>query len=57
MSALNSIQLIDAMNDQEETSIYEDDLVYELREDGGLNWFQRKIYVLNPKQVRKWKLI
>ena len=32
-----------------------DSLVYALREDGSLGQFQRKIHVLNPKQVRKFK--
>ena len=39
----------------EATSIYGDSLVYALREDGRLGRFQRKIHVLNPKQVRKFK--
>ena len=39
----------------EATSIYGDSLVYALREDGSLGRFQRKIHVLNPKQVRKFK--
>ena len=39
----------------EATSIYGDSLVYALREDGNLGRFQRKIHVLNPKQVRKFK--
>ena len=30
-------------------------LSYALREDGGLGRFQRKIHVLNPKQVKKFK--
>ena len=39
----------------EATSIYGDSLVYALREDGRLGRFQRKIHVLNPKQVKKFK--
>ena len=30
-------------------------MVYALREDGGLGRFHRKIHVLNPKQVKKFK--
>ena len=39
----------------EVASIYGDNLVYALREDGGLGRFRRKIHVLNPKQVKKFK--
>ena len=37
------------------TSIYGDSLFYALREDGKLGWYPRKIHVLNPKQVSKFK--
>ena len=39
----------------EATGIYGENLVYALREDGSLDRFQRKIHVLNPKQVNKFK--
>ena len=39
----------------EATSIYGDGLVYFLREDGSLASYNKKIYVLNPKQVKKFK--
>ncbi|MDR1631056.1 MAG: IS110 family transposase [Oscillospiraceae bacterium] len=39
----------------EATSIYGDNLVYALREDGRLGQFGRKIHILNPKQVKKFK--
>ncbi len=39
----------------EATSIYGDSLVYALREDGKLGRYPRKIHVLNPKQVNKFK--
>ena len=39
----------------EATSVYGDALVYALRADGRLGHFQRKIHVLNPKQVSKFK--
>lgn len=37
------------------TSVYGDNLVYFLREDASLASFDRKIHVLNPKQVKKFK--
>ena len=55
VSALGSMQLSDVVIGLEATSIYGDSLVYALREDGRLGQFQRKIHVLNPKQVRKFK--
>ncbi|QNK41989.1 IS110 family RNA-guided transposase [Caproicibacter fermentans] len=55
VSALTAMQLSDVMIGLEATSIYGDCLVYALREDGRLGRFQRKIHVLNPKQVRKFK--
>lgn len=55
VSALHSMQLNDVVIGLEATSIYGDSLVYALREDGSLGRFQRKIHVLNPKQVRKFK--
>ena len=54
-SALTAMRLSDVVIGLEATSIYGDSLVYALREDGSLGWFQRKIHVLNPKQVRKFK--
>ncbi len=39
----------------ESTSVYGDNLVYFLREDATLACFDRKIHVLNPKQVKKFK--
>ena len=55
VSALGSMRLSDVVIGLEATSIYGDSLVYTLREDGSLGRFQRKIHVLNPKQVRKFK--
>ena len=49
------MQLSDVVIGLEATSIYGDSLVYALREDGSLGRFQRKIHVLTPKQVRKFK--
>ena len=39
----------------EATSVYGDNLVYFLKEDASLASFHRKIHVLNPKQVNKFK--
>ena len=55
VSAMNSMSLTDVVIGMEATSIYGDHLVHSLREDGSLGCFQRKIHVLNPKQVRKFK--
>ncbi len=55
VSALDSMHLSDVVIGMEATSIYGDSLVYALREDGNLGRFRRKIHILNPKQVRKFK--
>ena len=55
VSALCTMQLRDVAIGLEATSIYGDSLVYALREDGSLGGFGRKIHVLNPKQVKKFK--
>jgi len=55
VSALDTMQLSDVVIGLEATSIYGDSLVYALREDGRLGRFHRKIHVLNPKQVKKFK--
>ena len=38
----------------ESTSVYGDNLVYFLREDATLSSFNKKIHVLNPRQVKKF---
>ena len=48
VSALSSMRLSDVVIGLEATSIYGNNLVYALREDGSLSRFQRKIHVLNP---------
>ena len=55
VSALEAMQLSDVVIGLEATSIYGDGLVCALREDGRLGQYQRKIHILNPKQVRKFK--
>ena len=39
----------------EATGVYGDNLMCFLREDGALSRFERKLHVLNPKQVNKFK--
>ena len=55
LSALTSYTLTDVIIGLEATSVYGDNLVCFLREDGSLVPYNRKIHVLNPKQVNKFK--
>lgn len=55
VSALREQGLNDVLLGLEATSVYGDNLVCFLREDGALAKFDRKIHVLNPKQVKKFK--
>ncbi len=55
LSALTSHSLDTVTIGLEATSVYGDNLVYFLREDAALVPFNRKIHVLNPKQVKKFK--
>ncbi len=41
--------------EMEPTSVYGDNLMYFLRETEMLFGFERKLYMLNPKQVKKFK--
>ena len=54
-STMNSLSLDTVLIGLEATSVYGDNLVYFLREDATLASFSRKVYVLNPKQVKKFK--
>ena len=54
-SALTAMQLSDVVIGMEATSVYGDNLMYFLREDGQLGQFNRKLHPLNPKQVKKFK--
>ena len=54
-SAMTSCSLDTVLIGLEATSVYGDNLVYFLREDGTLARFDKKIHVLNPKQVNKFK--
>lgn len=55
LSTIESKSLDTVLIGLEATSVYGDNLVYFLREDASLASFNRKIYVLNPKQVKKFK--
>ena len=56
LSAITSESLTDVVIGLESTSVYGDNLVCFLREDGSLAPYNKKIHVLNPKQVNKFKL-
>ncbi|GAA4293699.1 hypothetical protein GCM10023142_30050 [Anaerocolumna aminovalerica] len=55
LSALTSHSLDAVLIGLEATAVYGDNLVYFLRADATLVSFYRKIHVLNPKQVKKFK--
>ena len=54
LSALTLHSLDTVLIGLEATSVYGDNLVYFLREDATLVPFNKKIHVLNPKQVKKF---
>jgi len=55
VSALTEENLIHVVIGMEATSVYGDNLMCFLREDGALGQFERKLHILNPKQVSKFK--
>ena len=55
LSALDKHSLDEVVIGLESTSVYGENLVFFLREDGSLAAFPNKIHVLNPKQVKKFK--
>lgn len=55
VSAITSESLTDIIIALEATSIYGDSLVCFLREDGHLAPYNKKIHVLNPWQIKKFK--
>lgn len=55
VSALQKQKLSSVVIGMEATSVYGDNLACFLREDGALGQFEKKIFVLNPKQVNKFK--
>jgi len=54
-SALNTMQLSDVVIGMEATSVYGENLMCFLREDGRIGQFNRRLHLLNPKQVKKFK--
>ena len=54
-SALAQANLPSVSIGMESTSIYGDNLMYFLREDGRLGKYERKLHMLNPKQIRRFK--
>ncbi|MCD8008832.1 MAG: IS110 family transposase [Clostridiales bacterium] len=56
LNAMISESLTDVIIGLEATSVYGDNLVCFLREDGTLTPYNKKIHVLNPKQVANFKL-
>lgn len=55
VSAMTDTKLFELVIGMEATSVYGDNLMHFLREDGGIGQFDRKLHVLNPKQVKKFK--
>ena len=55
LSALDKYSLGEVVIGLESTSVYGENLVYFLREDGSLAAHENRIHVLNPKQVKKFK--
>ncbi|MDL2288146.1 IS110 family transposase [Oscillospiraceae bacterium OttesenSCG-928-F05] len=55
VSALEEQGLTAVCLGMEATSVYGDNLACFLREDSALGRFERKLHVLNPKQVKKFK--
>jgi len=55
VSALVEKNLTAVVIGMEATSVYGENLLCFLREDGALGQFDRKLHVLNPKQVKKFK--
>lgn len=55
VSAMTDTKLSELVIGMEATSVYGDNLMHFLREDGGIRQFDRKLHVLNPKQVKKFK--
>ena len=55
VSAMNSEALTDLIIGLEATSVYGEHITMFLREDAALASYNHKVFVLNPKQVNKFK--
>lgn len=54
-SVLQTLDKPEVVIGMEATSVYGDNLMYFLRESGSLAKFNRRLHMLNPKQVKKFK--
>lgn len=55
VAVLKQLFLSKVVIGMESTSVYGDNLMYFLRETGKLSGFEKKLHMLNPKQVKKFK--
>lgn len=55
VSALRQLLIPKVVIGMESTSVYGDNLMYFLRETGKFSGFEKKLHMLNPKQVKKFK--
>lgn len=55
VSVLRQLLIPKVVIGMESTSVYGDNLMYFLRETGKFFEFEKKLYMLNPKQVKKFK--
>lgn len=55
ISVLQTLDKPEVVIGMEATSVYGDNLMYFLRESGSLAKFNRRLHMLNPKQVKKFK--
>lgn len=55
VAVLKQLMLPKVVIGMESTSVYGDNLMYFLRETGKFSGFERKLHMLNPKQVKKFK--
>ncbi len=55
VTALKQLYISKVVIGMESTSVYGDNLMYFLRETGKLSGFEKRLHMLNPKQVKKFK--
>ncbi len=55
VSVLRQLLIPKVVIGMESTSVYGDNLMYFLRETGKFSGFEKKLHMLNPKQVKKFK--
>lgn len=54
-SVLQTLDNPEVVIGMEATSVYDDNLMYFLRESSSLAGFNRRLHMLNPKQVKRYK--